>query len=267
MLRYSTNIYQSSATILIQNAKENDVLSGLNANTGISLFPERLAIGNEIALFKTPTILRGVAAQLELNKTYRMVGQNAGIKKSEMWGNNPIALNAVGADSLLFGLGAEFQLKVLSANRYELTMNQTEYLGKHNFNAPIATTIGTISFDKTPNFGGACVGNTYLIGLSPLESVASGLNGAIIIDRADKTSDLIAISIQGPVVEKNNAIYLDLPPAPALPPAPGRPPAPPWISSSSGWSPWGAVRCPQATCSRDTWSGSAGPRKPTARQK
>ncbi|MFM8963544.1 MAG: GumC family protein, partial [Sphingomonadales bacterium] len=206
MLRYSTNIYQSSATILIQKAKENDVLSGLNANTGLSLFPERLAIGNEIALFKTPTILRGVAARLELNKTYKMVGQNAGIKKSEMWGNNPIALHAVGPDSLLYGVGAEFELTVLSGGRYELYMNQTEYLGKHNFNTPISTTIGTISIDKTSSFGGVAVGNQFIISLTPLDQVAQGLNGAITIDRADKTSDLIAISIQGPVIEKNNAI-------------------------------------------------------------
>ena len=206
MLRYSTNIYQSSATILIQNAKENDVLSGLNANTGISLFPERMAIGNEIALFKTPTILRSVAAQLELHKTYKMVGQNAGIKKSEMWNNSPVVIRAVGPDSLLYNVSAQFELTVLSSGRYELTMNETEYLGKHNFNTPIATTIGTISFDKTPNFGSGTVGNTFLIGLSPLEGAATGLNGSIVIDRADKTSDLIAISMQGPVIEKNNAI-------------------------------------------------------------
>ena len=107
MLRYSTPIYQSSATILIQN-QEEDVLKGLSAFQDLGLTEKSTKLDNEIALFKTPTILESVVRKLQLNRTYLMVGQNAGIKKSELYNNTPFTLEAVGPDSLLDAQGATF---------------------------------------------------------------------------------------------------------------------------------------------------------------
>ena len=157
MLRYATPIYQSSATILIQN-QEEDVLKGLSAFQDLGLTEKSTKLDNEIALFKTPAILESVTRKLGLNRTYLMVGQNAGIKKSELYKNTPFTLEAVGPDSLLDTQGARFDLKVLSASRFELHIDENTYLGTHSFNTPISTRIGLISFVKNKNFGGGiCV--------------------------------------------------------------------------------------------------------------
>jgi len=209
MLRYATPIYQSSATILIQN-QEEDVLKGLSAFQDLGLTEKSTKLDNEIALFKTPAILESVTRKLGLNRTYLMVGQNAGIKKSELYKNTPFTLEAVGPDSLLDIQGARFDLKVLSASRFELHIDENTYLGTHSFNTPISTRIGLISFVKNKNFGTGTVGNEFIVNLAPVKEVATGIGGQITLARVDKVSDLISVSMSGPVIEKNNEIITTL---------------------------------------------------------
>jgi tyrosine-protein kinase Etk/Wzc len=116
----------------------------------------------------------------------------------------------VGPDSVLDTQGARFDLKVLSASRFELHIDENTYLGSHSFNTPISTRIGLISFVKNKNFGGGTVGNEFIVQLAPIKEVANSVGGQITLARVDKVSDLISVSMNGPVIEKNNEIITTL---------------------------------------------------------
>ena len=209
ILRYKIPIYTSSATILFQTDQDH-VLKGLSAFDDLGLTEPNKNLANEIALFKSPTILESLVRKLHLSRTYFLVGQNAGIKKSELYKNTPFKLVSAQQDSLLDYQRASFELKVIGLNQFELYVDGIKNKNIHSFNSKIYTKIGLISFDKNNNFTSNTVGNSFIVELTPVKESAQQINQQISLARADEESDLISISTSGPLIQKNNEIITTL---------------------------------------------------------
>ena len=209
-LRYSTKIYESNATILVQNPEEDKVLKGLESFGGSPLFSEKISLENEMSLFKTAAILNEVVKNLKLNLTYKMVGRNAGLKSTELYTNSPIEVKSILHDSILYESAASFTLHVKSYGRFELSYLSGNEIGSFNFGQPVSTTIGTLIFNKSLAFSKNSIDQEFTIEVLPVEVTASNLTSLIEISRADKISDIINIRVQGPNIIKNNEIINEL---------------------------------------------------------
>ena len=77
VLRYTTPIYESKATLLFHRNEEK-ALEGLSALSQLGLAEPNKKLGNEIMLMKTPSVLNRVVRELQLNISYSMVGRRSG---------------------------------------------------------------------------------------------------------------------------------------------------------------------------------------------
>ena len=71
-IRYSTPIYEVSASILVKDEKKGDVSSALSSfsDMGLDLGGVQSKLENEIEILKSRTILSSVAAELKTNISY-----------------------------------------------------------------------------------------------------------------------------------------------------------------------------------------------------
>lgn len=87
-LRYNNKIYDTRAKVLFHDQEEN-VMEGLSLFASLGFMEQGSKLGNEVALMKTPGVLRGVARQLNLRETCYLVGRRTGIRKQSF---TPISL-------------------------------------------------------------------------------------------------------------------------------------------------------------------------------
>ena len=122
VLRYTTPIFESKATILFHRSEEK-ALEGLSALSQLGLAEPNKKLGNEIMLMKTPSVLNRVVRELQLNISYSVVGRRSGKERESYADQVPFQLQFLEADSIIADAQADFQVIWRSNERYELTMN------------------------------------------------------------------------------------------------------------------------------------------------
>ncbi|MDP4807277.1 MAG: hypothetical protein NWR49_09205, partial [Crocinitomicaceae bacterium] len=98
-LRYNDKMYDTKAKVLFHDQEEN-VMEGLSLFASLGFMDQGSKLGNEVALMKTPGVLRGVARQLNLRQTCYLVGRRTGIRKTELFNTAPVEVKAVRPDSI-----------------------------------------------------------------------------------------------------------------------------------------------------------------------
>ena len=208
ILRYTTRIYESNATVLFHRSEEK-AIEGLSVLSQLGLGEQNKKLGNEMMLMKTPAVLSRVVKELQLNIVYMVVGRRSGKEREAYQKEVPFELQFVGPDSLFEDLEAQFQLKWLNNTHYELTLNETEYIGKHAFNIPVSTGEGVIRIRKKRRMHPSYFGQEFKINVSPQKEMVLFLQEELKIEAPDSktnSSDVVNLAIQGPVIEKNNQI-------------------------------------------------------------
>jgi capsular exopolysaccharide synthesis family protein len=208
ILRYTTPIYESKATILFHRSEEK-AIEGLSVLSQLGLGEQNKKLANEMMLMKTPAVLNRVVKELQLNVTYGIVGRRSGKIREASQQALPFKVVFMSPDSVVNEQEGEFKLEWLSNERFELTMNETEYLGVYAFNTPVATSIGTLKFKRTRLMRSTNKNQTYIISIRPLKEVIQFFQGALQIEMEDEktmSSDVVNLSIQGPLIDKNNEI-------------------------------------------------------------
>jgi tyrosine-protein kinase Etk/Wzc len=208
ILRYTTPIFESKATVLFHRSEEK-AIEGLSVLSQLGLGEQNKKLGNEMMLMKTPAVLTRVVKELQLNITYLMIGRRSGKEREAFQKDVPFELQFLGPDSLSAEIDAQFQLKWLNNTQCELTLNETEYIGKHNFNTPIATSEGVLRIRLKRRMHSSFSGQEYKIIITPQKEMVLDLQNMLLIEAPDSktsSSDIVNIGIQGPVIDKNNQI-------------------------------------------------------------
>ena len=73
ILRYTTPIFESKATLIFHRTEEK-AIEGLAALNTLGITDNNKKLGNEMLLMKTPAVLRRVIEELQLNVSYNVVG-------------------------------------------------------------------------------------------------------------------------------------------------------------------------------------------------
>ncbi|MEC4005498.1 polysaccharide biosynthesis tyrosine autokinase [Flavobacterium sp. SUN052] len=196
-LRYSSNVYQTSAKIQIL---DHDNAAFKLPTEGISIFGTSKAnLENEIEIIKSSRILSNVVDSLNLSTEIYSVGK---IKSLELWDNAPFrVIWAVEKDSLR-KKSIAFKI-VISNNGYRIDGNTKEYkFGQTNFDLDIP-----FRLDKKNNFFfKKNVDNSYSIILKQKEYVNQEIANNIKIDNVGNQSNILKITLNGKNVNKINDI-------------------------------------------------------------
>ncbi|MFD2917705.1 GumC family protein [Psychroserpens luteus] len=210
-IRYSTFLYQASATIKLkedENSRSLSEISSLqNGGLGGSALPN---VVDEIEVIKSRSIITQVVKELKLNTTIYVTGK---VKKEEVYSNPPVSINFFMSDSILQNLSASLYIKIISAQKYELSRVNTNKLFEfddggtttHSFGEKVKASFG--EFVLTPNIGiyGSSPNSFVEINISPVHSVVESYLSAIQIGTTEK-SNVIKLSINQSIKEKARLI-------------------------------------------------------------
>lgn len=199
-IRYSKNIYQTTAQIKILNKKEGrmDLPSDLN-----SFLSTKVNLDNEIGVIKSQRLLRRVVVALNLTTTYYFEGK---IVSSELWGNCPfkvIWLNT--QDSIM---PKEVQISIeLEKEGYKIVSedklsNQIFQFGQKN-RAAKQSFILVLEDKVIPE---EYIKRRFTINRIPLSFVLEDLSNKIKVASTTKQSELLTLVLDGENKGKSEAI-------------------------------------------------------------
>lgn len=207
-LRYSQNIYNSYATIKVL-AEENggDIdLSGLPVNG--SFFKKEVNMDNEIEILHSKRLLQKVVEDLDMTTTYYSKGQ---VRTSELWGDNiPFRIEWIVEDSSKKLLSSpEFNVVFSTKNSYNISLESGftandikvgDWFSFKGFKFKLSKVVGSDYAQKAENQ------TPFSFKYKSALLSASQLSKQLLVSHLGAGSDILMLSINGPIREKNEAI-------------------------------------------------------------
>jgi len=193
-LRYSTNIYEVSTTILIDEENRGGLASELSAFEDLGLLGGRqTTLDNEIELLKSRTLMGKVIKDLGLNVAFYNKGR---VKTSELfYQNSPIKINFFSKDSLFYLKDTTFIVKINSETNFSLLNVTGELVSGHVFGESIHSALGDITI--TPADGNKLKGEEEIIvKITQLKKVVDRYRNAIQIQPINKNASVIKLSLK-----------------------------------------------------------------------
>lgn len=200
-LRYTPNLYEASATILIEDVENSELSAfkdlGLVGNSQASL-------ENEIELLKSRNLIQRVAKELQLNVSY--YNQGRVIEAEFFHSGSPFNINFLISDSVFDELYTTFSIIIKSKTHIILktTLEEKEFA----FGEKISLSFGDIVI--TPkDVNRLKVNDETIIKIIPLRSVAESYRNRIQVEVV-KNSSVIRLSLRDRVNEKAQEILDNL---------------------------------------------------------
>jgi tyrosine-protein kinase Etk/Wzc len=200
-LRYSKNIYQTTAQIKILDNSEGKM--GLPSDINSLLSSSKVNLDNEIGVIKSQRLLRRVALVLNLTTTYYIDGK---IISSELWGNCPFKVIWLNTQDTINPKKVEFSIE-FEKEGYKIVYedklsNQIFQFGQKNIVSEQSFML--VLEDKV-------VPEKYLkgqftINRTPLPFVLDNLLNSINLVRTTKQSELLSLVLNGENKYKSEAI-------------------------------------------------------------
>ncbi|TDO71510.1 capsular exopolysaccharide synthesis family protein [Flavobacterium chryseum] len=209
-LRYTTPIYEATATILVKDEKKGGMLSELSAFSDLGLGGGSVNnVDNEIEILRSRTIVESTVKKLNLNIALVIEGN---VVDRDVYKDVPISVNFIGKTDLFNNATAVLKCIFLKNDTFELT-NESEDKNvilstkkAFKYGEKIPTTLGILIINKTD-----VIEDNYKairILLNPVENVAESYKNRLKVEPISKTSSVVNISISDPVKKRAEA-FLD----------------------------------------------------------
>ncbi|TVZ26034.1 capsular exopolysaccharide synthesis family protein [Gillisia sp. Hel_I_86] len=212
-LRYSTPVFQSTATIIIKDEKKGGIMSELSAFEDMGILSGMgggNSIENEMGILRSKQLITDVAKELQLNIRYFLEGD---VQTTEIYAIIPIEIQLLTQDDLKLSAAKSFKFINKEGTNFSLvnTESQTEFKG--TFGKPVDLDFATIIVTKNQEqkTGPSPENNDPLIiSFSTVDAAAGSYRGKIQLSLTDKNSSLIEINLNDPVKEKARDILNQL---------------------------------------------------------
>lgn len=208
-LRYSTQNYRASSSILIKDNKKSGISAELAAFEDLGIIGGGSAnnTDNEIEILKSRKIIGNVVDSLGLDVYYYISGR---IKESEVYkSNSPIRLDFIKKDPILFYKDTAFNVRVLDNYKYDLTDKEGVVASSHTFGETISNEIGIFKIEKNNNMPNLNSENV-VVKLYPRYLIIDSYRSRISISTVNKNSSVLSLSLRDPVREKAEDVLNEL---------------------------------------------------------
>lgn len=195
-LRYTTPIYNISASIIIKDEKKGGN-SNISALENMGLISSAQNIDNEIGLLQSKTLIKNVVKELKLHTTYRTQGR---FNSLELYNNSPV----------LVEISSEDVEKLTSTLTLEITLNPDRSLhvksiigGKEvsaelkQLPASWETEAGNLTFAFPDESIKKVDSSTFIIvTIAPPMQVAKAYKSALSVEPTSETTSIALLSLQ-----------------------------------------------------------------------
>jgi capsular exopolysaccharide synthesis family protein len=203
-LRYTTPVYQSTATIIIKEDKEGGSIPGLEAFEGMGLLAGMGGSGieNEMGILRSKQLITDVAKELQLNIRYFFEGD---VRTIEVYANKPIEVQILKQDDQKLIQPLTFRFTEKEGANFLLTGDDTGEEIEGSYGKPVDLDFATLIITKRPELEKSTVSNNsapFLISFSTVDAAAAAYREMIQLNLTDKNSELIELNLNDPVKEK-----------------------------------------------------------------
>ncbi|MAB57232.1 MAG: tyrosine protein kinase [Aequorivita sp.] len=211
-LRYTPQLYQSKATIIIKDEKTQSPLE-MAAFSQFGSFLSRFKtnqIDNELAIFNSKRLISETVKELQLNIKYEVLGN---IKTSELYGYRPFEVKFQSFDESFVDPIPVLYFKMLSESEFHLESEPLNISTNYSFGEQISLPFGVITvlpnLEDAEKFRGY-KNKTILVSYNSVETVALRFQERVNILNTDAKSNVVELSIQTQNREKGEDFLNEL---------------------------------------------------------
>ncbi len=211
-LRYTPQLYQSKATIIIKDEKSQSPLE-MAAFSQFGSFLSRFKtnqIDNELAIFNSKRLIFETVKQLQLNIKYEIIGN---IKTTELYGYRPFDVKFQSFDESFPDPIPVLYIKILSGSEFHLESESISISQNFSFGEQILLPFGIITVlpnVSDPERFESYFNKTILVGYHTVEKVALQFQERVNILNTDAKSNVVELSIQTQKKEKGEDFLNEL---------------------------------------------------------
>lgn len=210
-MRYSQNIYQSKASVLIKDDNKGGSMPDMAVFGDLDLFGSTANLSNEIEILSSRSLTEKVTKELSIYTTYIIRGDRTGFQAKVLFDEElPFKLVHCINDSLLYDSETQFSINIIDNQTFEIEEIDSSSLGRFKFGENVKSSIGPIKINKSNSFDSELIGRDFDIILSTMNDATSSLMELLKIETVNKDAYVLSISIKGPSISKNNAIINEL---------------------------------------------------------
>lgn len=198
-LRYTAPEYLATAKIMLIDEGEASGASAVFKDLPFFAEKEDAKVEDEMSVIMSRAFFSSITKDLHLNVKHYSKGR---IYDSEIYKNTPITINFIASDSIIDRTNFSFHIKILSNKEFEYRVNENDDPKKISFGEKIPTFFGgMIITPRSPNLEGN-FGTEIRTQILPVKSIAESLKNRIYTYQENKSSRIINIAIQDPIIER-----------------------------------------------------------------
>ena len=204
-IRYSTPIYDVSASILVKDEKKGDVSSALSSfsDMGLDLGGVQSKLENEIEILKSRTILSLVTAELKTNISYFAESR---IAKKQLYKNTFIKINIVKGDSSIYEKEATFRITIKDGASFIIEDLTTQKTTNQSFGTKFKTSVGEIVILPTSTRNRNIKDKKIIVEIEKFDKIVDDYQENIKIEAINKESSAIKIATKIENIDQGKAI-------------------------------------------------------------
>ena len=205
-LRYTIPQYRASITVLIKDNNRNNgsldptmaVFSDLGTFSNINT-----NLDNEIEMLHSRNIIQSAIEELSLNVSYVIEGN---LKNKEIFSNKPFEVFFTSFNEGFDNIQTTYKIIGVNDTSFKLYTTSNKEINTYNFGDSIEITQGTIRVFKTKNYQKYIV-EPFEIAVTyfPIDHIVDVYEKRVQIDKQNKNTNIIQISIIGPLRDKSEA--------------------------------------------------------------
>ncbi|SIQ77281.1 GumC family protein [Maribacter ulvicola] len=197
-IRYTIPEYNVQSQIQIVQEK--------NAGSELGVFQDLDIMGgtskqveDEIEILGSRSNFIEVVKELETNIQISALGN---VINSEVYGNPPIKINFIAADSIVHNSKYSFFITFSSPTTFSFTENEGDPAKVYSFGNGINTPIGDMVITPNVKDVKALIGKDYHVSINSVENVARALKAAVSISVTEEYSNILDVSMVSAIPEK-----------------------------------------------------------------
>ncbi|MAN58609.1 MAG: tyrosine protein kinase [Flavobacteriaceae bacterium] len=208
-LRYTTEIYQAQAAILIKD-EENSSLSELAAFQDLGLTGALSTSGfeNEMEILRSKSLTERVVRELDLHIRYISEGS---VKDAELYANLPFRVRVLTPIEQLARTIPALSITPVSETEYQLALGEDTNMVTHAFGEVVTLPFGDITVvPNADDLNGNAFGKTLQVLISNIDPVVDSYRNRINVAPVTKNASVIRLTLTSPVPAKAEAILNEL---------------------------------------------------------
>jgi len=212
-LRYTIPTYRNTASLLINEDKNNNKSEGITILEDLELTQTSNNLMNEMEIMKANSVLEPVVDSLYLNISTFLIGKNSKLRRQEMFGRLPIKFTYIYQTLEQYDEmpGFKFFVEINAIGSYVFeSVSGARKKVKFGDTIDFPKQGMKFVFTKTKYFNEQWFNKRFEYNLIAKEKAVAKLSSDLLVERKSKESSVVTLSIEGMSEDKNRAILTKL---------------------------------------------------------